>query len=417
LAEIVPFKGIRYNTAVVKPDDVTSPPYDVISPEDLALLLARHPRNVVRLILGEELSGDNEASNRYTRAANCLEEWLSERTLVRDSVDSFYVYEQRFTQAGKVRTVRGFAALVKLRSYDEEVVLPHEFTLARPKSHLVPLIKATNANLDSIYGLFPDPDHNVDAILDRIAETEPAEEATDRQGVRHRLWVLQDKASIAAITSALADKPIVIADGHHRYETSLAYRDAMREKDGNPTGEQPYDYVMMTLVNLHSPDLVVLPTHRMVRNLPQNVAESLIENLSNSFELLPSSINTLESDMQKYGGKAIGVYYSGNTYLAVKKSSNEESTLDVFVLHADILETILGIDSRRLREGSFVNYTRDMNEAIAAVDGGDFQAAFVLNPISLDAMLNAVRSGKRMPQKSTYFYPKLLSGFVMRRIE
>lgn len=413
MAEILPFKGIRYNVEAVSPDDVTSPPYDVISPADLKYLLARHPKNAVRLILGQELPEDNEKENRYTRSAGYFSEWTSDGTLLRDEKPVLYAYEQSF---GSGKTVRGFTTLVKLHSFDECIVLPHEYTLARPKSHLGQLIRSTNANLDSVYGLYPDPDHAADAILERISETTPVEEATDRQGVRFRLWIVSDKSDIDAITQVLTDRAVVIADGHHRYETSLAYRDEMREKTGISDGTQPFDYVMMTLVNLYTPDLVVLPTHRMVKNLPEELIDGLESRLSDQFIVAPSDRGSIITDMASRGN-AIGVYSRGRAFTATPKGSAEASDLDVFVLHRDILQNILGIDSISLSKGLNVSYTRDEKEAIAAVDAGEIQIAFFLNPISLEAMLEAARAGRRMPQKATYFYPKLLSGLVMRRIE
>lgn len=417
MAKILPIKGIRYNTQLVDPEDVTSPPYDVISPGNLDHLLAKHPKNVVRLILGQELPEDGESDNRYTRATEYMSTWLADGTLVQDPKSVFYIYEQNFSFEGQPRTVRGFIALVKLQDYDEKIILPHENILQKPKAHLKPLIAATNANLDSVYGLYPDSDHSIDAILDRIAETTPAEIATDSQGARHRLWVLDDEAVISELTESMADLQIVIADGHHRYQTSLEYRDEMRKRDGHPKGEQPYDYVLMTLVNLYSPDLLVLPTHRMVGNLSDEILDSLDNRLADSFTLAESDRDSIITDMEPYMGRALGIYRAGRAYLAAPKPATSTAEPDVFILHRDIMSRILEIDTSVPELQGRVAYTRDASEAMDAVDQGEYQIAFILNPISLEAVLEVVRTGQRMPQKSTYFYPKLLSGLVMRRIE
>jgi len=411
--KILPFRGIRYS---IDPDCVTSPPYDVISPADRIYFHNRHPKNVIRLILGQDLPDDTSDDNRFTRASTYFFEWLAEGTLVQDPKPAIYVYEQQFTLQGKLRTVRGFVSLVKLYDYPERVILPHENTLAKPKSDLARLIRAVNANLDSVYALYPDPEHTIDLILANAASKPPTEEAIDRQGVRHRLWVIEDNENIEVIANTLKDRQAVIADGHHRYETSLAYRDEMRAIDGNPIGEKPYDYVMMTLVNVDTPDLAVLPTHRMVRNLPADAIGSLETRLKESFVLIPSTKSRLTVDMEAHGGKPIGVYQPGKAYLAALKGQAGRLQLDVSALHEVILERLLGIDSEKLRQETNVKYTRDAFEALAAVDNDECQIAFILNPVEKEAILTTAQAGKMMPQKSTYFYPKLLSGLVMRKI-
>ena len=425
MAEIAPFRGIRYNLEAISLEDVTSPPYDVISPADNEYFHKRHPKNVVRLILGKESPDDSPSDNRFTRAAAYLQEWLAEGTLKRDDEPAFYAYEQHYDLCGQPKTVRGLIALVKLHEYADGVVLPHEDTLARPKSDLARLIRQTKANLDTVYALYPDADHIVDGVLDRTASTPPAAKAGDRDGVRHRLWMIRSQSDIDLITRALASKQIVIADGHHRYETALAYRREMREREGDPDGARPYDYVMMTLVNVYTPDVAVLPTHRLARGLQQEALDGLEASLGEHFELVESSSQRLGSDMEAHDGRAIGIYRPGRACLAIVRRDTTGlipappavQNLDVLILHHLILHRILGIDAERLRQEANVGYTRDEREAIRAVDRGEFQIAFLLSPIKLEAMLEAARAGYKMPQKATYFYPKLLSGLVMRKIE
>lgn len=415
MVRVAPFRGIRYNTRVVDPGDVTSPPYDVISPADRVYFHNHHPKNVVRLILGLDMPDDTPSDNRFTRANAYFFEWAKEGTLLQDPKPAVYAYDQHFTLRGQPKTVRGFVSLVKLHEYSEKVILPHENTLPRPKSDLAKLIKAVNSNLDSVYALYSDRERNVDTILERITGTAPVEEAIDRQSVRHRLWIIDDANDIEVITRTLRDKQVVIADGHHRYETSLAYRNELRVKDGNPASDRPYDYVMMTLVNICSPDLTAFPTHRMVRSLPMEAVEGLKEQLSEMFDIIPSSKEKLTEDMEARRGEFIGVYQPGQSYLVALKDKTVE--LDVSVLHEVILGALLGIDETRIRQEANVGYTRDAQEAMDAVDSGNCQIAFLLNPVELEVIMSVARAGKTLPQKATYFYPKLLSGLIMRKIE
>lgn len=375
----------------------------------------RHPKNAVRLILGLDMPHDTPSDNRFTRASAYFSEWMAEGTLVQDPKPAVYAYEQHFTLCGKPKTVRGIVSLVKLHEYSEGVILPHENTLPRPKSDLSRLLKATDVNLDSVYALYPDREHKVDAILERVAVTAPAEEVIDRQNVRHRLWTIDDESDIDVITKTLEDKPAVIADGHHRYETALAYRNELRKKDGNTPGDKPYDYVMMTLVNVYSPDVTVWPTHRMVRGLPARTIDTLKQRLSEMFGVIPSSKERLAADMEARSGKFIGVCQQGQAYLVDLK--DKAAGLDVLVLHEAILDGLLGIDEARIRQEANVSYTRDAGEAIDAVDSESCQIAFLLNSVELEVILSAARAGKTLPQKATYFYPKLLSGLIMRKIE
>lgn len=425
MAKIAPFRGIRYNPDLVALSEATSPPYDVISPAELDRLFGLHPKNMVRLILGRELPTDTETENRYVRSTRYLDEWLAEGVLTKDATSAFYAYEQHYVWQGKPKTVRGFIALVKLQNYADKVILPHENTLAKPKSLLAPLIRATNANLDSVYALYPDKRHVVDAVLERTAAMPPLGEAVDAHEVRHRIWRVEDESDVEKITRELADKQIVIADGHHRYETSLAYRDEQRSKDGNPQQEQPYDYVMMTLVNVYAPDVIVFPTHRMILNLSEDVLERLDSGLSGLFDLMPSTKERLLADMDAHGGKAIGIYRPSRAYLAVLREENralisgspEAQNLDLNILHQLILDRVLGINAERLRQEANVVYSRDEQEVIGRVESGEMQIGFFLNPIRLESILDIAAADERMPQKATYFYPKLLSGMVMRRVE
>ncbi|MCE5197550.1 DUF1015 domain-containing protein [bacterium] len=426
MAEVAAFKGIRYNQAVVgELDKVTSPPYDIISPEDKKHYYNVHPNNFVRLILGEDIEGDSEQENRFTRARRYLDQWLEEGVFVRDEQPSIYVYEQQFERDGRSKTVRGLTVAAKLHPYSDRVILPHENTLAKPKSHLSPLIRATQANLDSVYGLYADEEGTLDKVMDRAAKQTPVADVRDRDGVRHILWIVNDPSEIAIVVDYLKDKPIAIADGHHRYETALAYRDEMREKCGCQAGccEMPSDYALMTIANVFQKDMTVYPTHRVVGNVPDDLLANLDASLAEMFDVRESSKESLLDDMARLG--AIGIYSKGDARTlklkqdpgAVLEGSEASRSLELNVLHKLVLERSLDIDQDKLRNQTHIIYTRDAEEAIGLVDSGERQIAFLLNNIEVKAVLDIAEAGEKMPQKATYFYPKLLSGLVLRKMD
>lgn len=422
MAEIAPFRGLRYDTSVIgKLDDVVSPPYDVISPDDRVYYHQLHPCNFVRLVLGEEFDSDNDSENRFTRARRYLDKWISDGALKQDERPAIYVYQQLFERRGP-RSVRGFVCAVKLHEYSEGVILPHENTLAKPKSQLGRLIRETRANLDSIYGLYSDEDCELNAVMDAAAADAPDAEAVDRDGVVHRLWVVNDPGQISTVAQFMADSQVAIADGHHRYETALAYRNEMRQRCGHDR-ELPSDYTLMTLVNVHEKDMTVFPTHRVVSGLAEVTVSGLEECWGSLFEAVDSTRETLTADMA--ARRAIGVYRRGRARTlrlttdpeGVLEGSPASRRLELNVLHSLILERCLGIDEDMLRNQTHVAYTRDADEAMSLVDSGAHQLAFLLNEIEVKSVLEIASAGERMPQKATYFYPKLLSGLVLRRMD
>lgn len=424
MARIKPFAAIRYDEAVVgELSKVTSPPYDVISPEDRVYYHRLHPNNFVRLVLGEELPTDTDSDNRFTRAKRYLDDWLASGALKQDAEPSIFVYQQIFEIGGAQKSVRGFTAAVGLQDYADKVILPHENTLARPKSDLAVLIRQVKANLDCIYGLYADPQRVLDKIMDKAMAAKPTEEAVDKNGVVNRFWAVTDAAEIGKVQAFLADQQIAIADGHHRYETALAYRDEMREATGCACGNCEFDYLMMTLVNVYEKDMTIYPTHRVLGNLSQDALARLNENLGESFEVNASSKETLIDDMAREG--TIGMYRSGNATILKPKpgaeslipGSQASRKLELNVLHKLILEKHLGIDDEKLRNQAHIIYTRDVDEAFGLVDSGQRQIAFLLNHIAVKAVLDVAAAGEKMPQKATYFYPKLLSGLALRKLD
>ncbi len=424
MAQVKPFQAVRYDTAVVgELSKVTSPPYDVISPEDRVYYHKLHPNNFVRLVLGEELPGDSETDNRFTRAKGYLDNWLETGAMKCDPKPAIYVYQQVFEVGGQKKSVRGFTCAVKLADYSENVILPHEQTLARPKSDLAVLIRQVRANLDCVYGLYADADGVLDAIMDKAMAGEPIEEAIDKNGVVNKFWAIIDADTIEDIQGFLADKQIAIADGHHRYETALAYRDEVRAAMGCCCCEHAFDYAMMTLVNVYEPDMTIYPTHRVLANLTEDSLSELEGNLKQSFEAKPSSKESLIEDMAREG--AIGMYRDGKATILIPKPGVESllpgaepsRKLELNVLHKLILEAHLGIDAEKLRNQAHIIYTRDASEAFGLVDSGERQIAFLVNHIPVKAVLDIASAGEKMPQKATYFYPKLLSGLALRKLD
>lgn len=423
MAEIAPFRGIRYDQTIVGDmDKVTSPPYDVISPEDRVHYHRVHPHNFVRLILGEELDGDNDTDNRFTRAAGYLRTWLGDGVLKQDPEPAVYVYRQQFEEGGRTKTVRGLIPAIKLHDYADRVILPHETTLAKPKTQLLELARQTRANLDSIYGLYADEDGEVEDVIDSATASKPLAEATDKNGVRHALWAITDAGEIVRVVEFFRNRQVAIADGHHRYETAVTFRDEMRAKAGGD-GELPTDWALMTLVNVHQPDITVYPTHRSVGSIDARLLDGLGKALEADFVVEASSRDTLIADMAARG--AIGTYRPGDARTLKLKSESEQKLtgseagrrLELNILHGLILDNALGIDEENLRNQTNIIYTRDSEEAMGMVDRGERQIAFLLNHIPVRTVLDVAVAGERMPQKATYFYPKLLSGLVLRKME
>lgn len=422
MATIIPFKGIRYNTDVIGDiNKVVSPPYDVISPEDRKYYHNLHPNNFVRLVLGEEFESDNTDNNRFTRAKSYIDEWLASGAFKYDEKPTIYLYLQEFNMNGTKR-VLGLICGVKICEYDEKVILPHENTLAKPKSQLMELISKTKANLDCVYGLYDDKNYELKSIMDKAMKNEPCVNAKDKDGEKHILWAITDEEDIKKIADFMKEKPIAIADGHHRYETSLNYRNMMREKYGCDK-ELASDYVMMTIVNVFEKDMTIYPTHRVLGNITDEDVERSLNEAKDYFEISPSSKDILTADMAK--NNAIGMYSKDKCLILTPKANAREQidgseaskNLELNILHKLILERSLGIDGEKLRNQTHIIYTRELDEAFYLVDSGKRTAAFIINPIPVKAVLDIAGAGEKMPQKATYFYPKLLSGIVMRNMD
>lgn len=443
MAEIIPFRALRYDPRAV-PDlaQVVAPPYDVISPEAQDRYYARHPYNVVRLILAKD-AADASGRDRYASAALTFDDWRRGGILRRDPTPAVYLYEQEFSIGDSQRLRRrGLLALVRLHDYTEGVILPHERTFSRYKDDRLRLMRACPANLEAILGFFPGPNPGVAAVLDRHLATDPTVTVVDEDGVGHRLWPVQEPVQAEALQSALRDRPIVIADGHHRYETALNFRNERQARDatGPEAAWRPDSFVLMNLVPADDPGLVILPTHRIVRRPLADAGQALTAALARHFRITPHPVdigNPLPglraalADLTRRGsaGTACAVYARGAAVLVLELTdptttqallaegrAPSYATLDVAVLHRLLVEGLLGVPAASHSDDA-IQYTRDAGHAFADVVGGKASAALFLNPPRVDQVQAVAMAGERMPQKSTFFYPKVLSGLVINPLD
>jgi uncharacterized protein (DUF1015 family) len=432
MAEIVPFAGLRYDLARL--DDaarVLAPPYDVIGEAERADLEARHPHNVVRLELPR---GDGDA--RYGAAANLLAAWRAEGVLRREPTPSMYLYEQQFSWGGRAYTRQGFVAGVRLEPFDKRVVLPHEHTLTGPKEDRRKLLVATRTQISQVFGLYRDADGAALGELAAVAAGTPALDTTTSDGTRHRLWVISEAARLNRLAGVLRDKQILIADGHHRYETMLSLRGELRGA-GGAGAREPADYGAMYLARAEDPGLLVLPTHRLVKGLDGFSQSAFLSSAAAAFDVIRGDETTAQAvearlaqlsvgdDGQPrvaFGVRAAGKH--GPTWLVLKQIVDLSAlgppvlrSLDVTVLHGVLLGPLLGIDAAAMAKQSNLAYTHDTAEALARVDAGEVQVAFLMNATSVAQVLDACEQGHVLPQKSTYFQPKLATGLVMYAVE
>lgn len=426
MAEIKGYKGLRFNCEKAgKIEELVCPPYDIISDQQREEYIKTNPHNIIRLELPK---GDD----KYNKAAEILNDWLEKGILVKEDKPAIYIYEEEFTAYGERKAIKGIICRVKLEEFSKGIILPHEFTLSKAKEDRLNLMKATNCNFSQIYSLYMDGGKNTLGKIDSLSKSEPDIQLQDNDNVTHRMWIIKDEKAIADICSDFTDRKLYIADGHHRYETALNYRNYLREQGLAKEGDA-CDYQMMMLVDMEHPGLVVFPTHRLVRNLDSFNAEKVIDGCKEYFDVTEhSDINTIEStlmELYNQGKKAYAFYCGGSSYkLLVLKDTNiikkllpNASTatqqLDVTILHTLILEKIFGIDAENMAKQINLTYTKIFDEAISSVQQGNSQCAFILNPTRVSEIREVASNGEKMPQKSTYFYPKMITGLVMNQLE
>lgn len=407
MAQIKPFKGLLYNKNKIKDiSAVVAPPYDIISPDEQQRLYRQSPYNVVRLILGKEFARDNDFNNRYTRAAGYLEDWPDKNILQKDKEEAFYIYTQDYTQENKKKTRYGLIALLELEHFSLGKVLPHEVTSGKPKEDRAKLLEKVRANLSPVFTIFPDRQKKITRIFIRQTKGQSLFDFKSG-GVRQRLFRLSDKKIIAKLKKLFRDKTIFIADGHHRYEAALSLKHI-------------YNYIMVYLVALNDEGLSILPTHRLVK-LPFKITkEEILNRLSRFFEVQKVSRAALmfgQIKKQRKSNKAFGLFLGGRDYFVLKlnkadKNNKVSENLDVSLLHRLIFKKILKIEEAKFNP-KIIYYTRDVNLALSLVNKHKYDAVFFLNPTKLSQVKDMATSKLKMPHKSTYFYPKPLSGLVI----
>jgi uncharacterized protein (DUF1015 family) len=448
MAYIVPFRALRYDPKRVPPASVVTQPYDKITPESQERYYASSPYNLVRLILGKREAADNGTENVYTRAAGFFRDWRRDGVFLQDPQPSVYAYSQRFLipGTGKEAERRGFIALGRVEDYSAQVVFRHEQTLAKPKADRLDLLRATRAHFGQIFMLYNDSGE-IDALLSQ--DTAPTTEVTDEYGVLNRIWRVSDPDLIELVRSKMRDKRLIIADGHHRYETALNYRNegralsaqtvgAPRERAGGvmvraaESEEAPYELVMMTFVNMNNPGLVILPTHRVVHSLASFSAETF-QSAARAY------FNVEEVDASVDAARATAILreagHVGTALLAATASrvfllhtpkapaamfpglSIRQQSLDVVQLHKVLLEGVLALSEESIRDQQNLSYVRDAGEALATVRTGEANVAFLMNPCRMEQVRDIAFAGEVLPQKSTDFFPKLLSGLTIYALE
>ena len=452
MAQVYPFRAFRYNPKQAPFDRVLTQPYDKISPAMQEKYYAADPHNLIAVEKGRAYPSDTPQNNVYTRAAAAIEDWILKQAVVQDAVPSFYAYTQEYTVPGteERRTRRGFIGAGKLEEYSAGVVFRHEHTLSGPKADRLELLRHTKTHTGQLFMLYSDAEKRVDAILaEAEAAAAPATEMRDEYGVMHRLWVISEPERVAAIQKAMQNQKLVIADGHHRYETALNYRNerrvasGLRANAGKIDSEAPYERVMMTFINTKSEGLTILPTHRLAANVHDFSWSGVRRHLEPWFaaEEFPFSGSAERSEVKKKflakltearAKRAIGVYPSGlpkrafyvltlregvNLAQLLPSVSPLQRELDVVLLHEGILEPALGITPQAVTAEANLTYEREALAALDAVDSGRAQTSFLLNPCDVDQVMKIATSGEVMPQKSTDFYPKLMSGITMYRVK
>jgi len=437
MAEIKPFKGILYNPLKIDDmADVLTPPYDVISEEEQKGFHNRHPQNIIRLILGEKTSADSDKNNPHTRAASFYNDWLSQEVLVRDLSPALYLSSVEFTANNSPITRYGLIALVGLEPFEKGIILPHEKTFSKVKSERLELMKACHANFSPIFSLYNDDSEILGMLKNAVQGKQPDMDLTDGKGHKHKLWKITDADIHQHVENSMKQTCLFIADGHHRYETALNYRDWLAANNPDFDKNHPANYVMMYLSSMQDPGMIILPAHRILKNIPETEIDLFIEKAEEYFDIasipfseedrqkaLKGLLSALESNASK---NCIGLFLKNQSlfYQLVLKPDamakkfgdtlpNELISLDVTVLTQLIFMEILGFTQERLDDKQAIAYSSDPEEAVSMVGQDANDMAFILNPTRIEQVRAVAGAGLIMPRKSTYFYPKVITGQVI----
>ena len=419
MAEIIPFKGILYDPDKVDASTAMAPPYDIVTPEFKEELYKRDPHNIIRIDFGKDGDDDNEHENRYTRAAGYLSGWLEEGVLIHDPGPLFYCYEISYEINGQAKKTRGFLGAVKIEELGSGKVHPHEMTYSKPKSDRLNVLRYCSANTSPIFSLYSSKEKITSSILEDIVKKRPFIEARNGDGFSHRLWRISDRSSMETIKKEMADKDVFIADGHHRYETALTFKKEMEEKCQGKTGYESFNYALMFLSNMEDEGLTLLPTHRIVE-IDSEI--KIKEAINKYFDVRKISSEGMSEEQARErmleamhnNAHSFGMFLTntGSYYTLSFNGSGIEADLpeclkglDVTVLHKFMFERLLKIDH--------YEYEMDPGIAVERAKKGSFEAVFFLNPTKIHDVKKVALAGQRMPPKSTYFYPKLLTGMVI----
>ena len=434
MANIAPFRALRYDQSKVSLNKTVTQPYDKITPAMQERYYDANPYNLVRIVLGKKETGDDVENNPYTRAAKYFSDWRREGIFKPDTEPSVYLYVQQFTVPGGIEQLeqRGFIALGKVEDYATKVVYRHEQTLAKPKADRLDLLRATKAHFEQIFMLYSDPASEIDNALD--PKTPADMETIDEYKVSHKVWKVSDPKLVQLVRDKMADKKLIIADGHHRYETALNYRNERRAAAGSASSpDAPYEFVVMTFVNMDRPGLVILPTHRVVHGLSSFSSDALRDGAKAYFRVkeIDPSFDADEAATQlreagRAGSALLAVTHNRAFLFDAPKSgdskafaglSSRQQSLDVVQLHKCLLEGVLRLSEESIRNQQNLSYIRDAGEALAQVRRGAANVTFLMNPAKMEQVRDVAFAGEVMPQKSTDFFPKLLSGFTTYALE
>lgn len=443
MAVIAPFRALTYNFERMGDlSKLIAPPYDVISEEEQEEYYASHPNNVIRLILGKKKTGDSDWDNKYTRSADFLKRWEAEDVLIRTDFPSMYLTSHGYDPGdGKGKRVRwGLIALIRIEDEGSSVILPHERTFSAHRDDRLKLMRACSTQLSQVFALYSDPEG---VILNSLKKAcpDPSQVSFDfKDGTSHKMWPIRDHVLFKKVADAMSDKPIFIADGHHRYETSRNFRNIMRARHGIGPGNRSFEYIMMYLTDMNDEGLTILPSHRLIKNQPEFDPNAFLERAKQWFEIeelpIPGSIRDnqgweIKQVLEEKGGKtsAFGFYCgkgAGYYILSLKPGSIDEvggdlhpslQKLDTIVLSRLILQKSLGFTREDMDNEGLFHYNSNIADSISLVDSGQYEMAFLLNPTRMDQVKEVANNSLIMPRKSTYFYPKVLTGMVFNKID
>jgi len=440
MATVTPFNGIRYNPDIIgNSADVATPPYDVISPEAQRAFYGRHPNNVIRLILNPGKPTDTAADNPHTRSAACFRQWMEQGVLIKEEQPALYLKAIGYPHEGETCTRYGLIARVGLEPFEKRIILPHEKTFSKVRSERLELMKATHCNYCPIFSLYPDESGILNTLIEAVGRSTPCVDFMDDDNHHHRLWRILDTAVHRQVTESMQDKRLFIADGHHRYETALEYRNHLKATAPSFDASHPANHVLMYLSSMSDPGLIILPAHRLIKAVgPEDLQRAVVDARTYfdvvEFPFTPGDRQNAEKKfLEALGGEkdrqCIGIYgHKAAVFHLLKLKSGvmeglfgEEldtslRSLDVTVLTRLVFMKILGFDQQRLDDATLIGYASEAGKALQSIDSGAYDVAFILNPTRIEQVQEVARKGLVMPRKSTYFYPKVKSGLVMRAI-